>query len=986
MDDASEDANYNAWYGGCICPTFHALVSRENVKGEGSTAEDEQLEIFETIKADINSGLQHLGETELKKTLSHTGNYVALDTGGRQISLRAASMSGLEEAQDRLTLASKDDVHTSKPRVEEPKIHISNRTIECEHLDSIAFRYFAESEAWYKGVANEISWNRNQITLKGKAVQYETEVTEALKKIKETGKEVIEFSSDEFDKFDNVLKEIRESFQDEYIFEFHSGHKIFMISDSYETRRKFKHKGDVLLGKVKVTQGRRQRRFNDASQEADKADADMDVRPKADMDARPKTSSRIGRQFGVAGKENFSTSQVSSGGSSASFTTQEGIIIKVYSGSITRLSVDCIVNAANENLMHGGGVAYAISNAAGYKFDAESREYVKKHGPINVGECCTTGAGDLPYKCVIHTVGPRWGDYRHNEKWQCEDDLQRAVEVTFTEAVKQGCQTVALPAISSGIFGVPWEVCVKQYYQAVVAYSQTATSPIKEIHFVDKDQRMVDCISSKFREYFEGKLPEKDLKTIGSTTVIQKKDNEGSSMAGAGKLDESLRKSATQDKRVSEPIVGQVTFQIDAGITLCVVVGDMLKLKVEAVVCPQDVKFKSFGRVAKAIMNAAGEVHGSGEEDKLLREGRVGDVKVLKASLAVNWEYIFHAVPPRWSSKVVSGSFDYDLARTFKHILYEAQQNTVKSIAMPLLGIGDGNFNGVVDKNVHTLSTELEDLAKYKRQKDYKLQLNIVCQKNEVMLRLVKGFEGKFKKVEKEVEESSAAEKEKEDPISQPSTAKGMMEPVQPGDDSETCPICMDSFTEAQKLTKCGHIFCLECIQEYFSKCKPSCPNCGVIYGKVTGDQPNGNIRFMREGTRLPGYDRYGCIKVTYTFYDGIQGEDHPKPGTPYKGISRSGYLPDNTEGKLAAKLLNVAFSRKLVFTIGRSRTTGEEGVLTWNDIHHKTRIHGGTDRFAYPDPTYIERVMDEMAVKGVTIESADDPNEYKEYSRVFYK
>lgn len=74
--------------------------------------------------------------------------------------------------------------------------------------------------------------------------------------------------------------------------------------------------------------------------------------------------------------------------------------------------------------------------------------------------------------------------------------------------------------------------------------------------------------------------------------------------------------------------------------------------------------------------------------------------------------------------------------------------------------------------------------------------------------------------------------------------------------------------------------------------------------------------------------------------------EEHPNPGTQYKGIYRSGYVPNNAKGRLVAKLLNVAFSRRLVFTIGNSRTTGEDGVITWNDIHHKTRIHGGPQRY----------------------------------------
>ena len=73
--------------------------------------------------------------------------------------------------------------------------------------------------------------------------------------------------------------------------------------------------------------------------------------------------------------------------------------------------------------------------------------------------------------------------------------------------------------------------------------------------------------------------------------------------------------------------------------------------------------------------------------------------------------------------------------------------------------------------------------------------------------------------------------------------------------------------------------------------------------------------------------------------------EENPHPGQWYKGIQRSGYVPNNEKGRLVAKLLNVAFSRRLVFTIGRSRTTGKDGVIIWNDIHHKTRIYGGPEK-----------------------------------------
>ena len=77
--------------------------------------------------------------------------------------------------------------------------------------------------------------------------------------------------------------------------------------------------------------------------------------------------------------------------------------------------------------------------------------------------------------------------------------------------------------------------------------------------------------------------------------------------------------------------------------------------------------------------------------------------------------------------------------------------------------------------------------------------------------------------------------------------------------------------------------------------------------------------------------------------------ESHPEPGKYYNGITRTAYLPDNKEGREVLALLRIAFDRDLVFTIGRSRTTNKEGVITWNDIHHKTNPQ--------PYSTYVSRV-----------------------------
>jgi len=82
---------------------------------------------------------------------------------------------------------------------------------------------------------------------------------------------------------------------------------------------------------------------------------------------------------------------------------------------------------------------------------------------------------------------------------------------------------------------------------------------------------------------------------------------------------------------------------------------------------------------------------------------------------------------------------------------------------------------------------------------------------------------------------------------------------------------------------------------------------------------------------------------IIITMYIDILKEGHPNPGKPYGGIARQARLPYNGEGEMICRMLKVAFKRKLVFTIGHSRTTGRDGVITWNDITHKTDMPYGS-------------------------------------------
>ncbi|XP_033727280.1 protein deltex-like [Pecten maximus] len=183
------------------------------------------------------------------------------------------------------------------------------------------------------------------------------------------------------------------------------------------------------------------------------------------------------------------------------------------------------------------------------------------------------------------------------------------------------------------------------------------------------------------------------------------------------------------------------------------------------------------------------------------------------------------------------------------------------------------------------------------------------------------------------------------------------------------CSICRDEKgpMEQTKLEKCGHIFCKDCIGRHL-QVHGTCAVCKFRYSNPEGNQPDGIMSYYTTPEiNVAGYETVGTIVVEYDIPDGIQTDRHPNPGTSYKGLHRSAFLPDNPDGNRILAMLLKAFAKKLIFTVGTSITTGRDNVTTWNDIHHKTNIKGGPQRFGYPDPTYLRRVYDELIAKGIT-------------------
>ncbi|XP_031603841.2 uncharacterized protein LOC116326633 [Oreochromis aureus] len=184
-----------------------------------------------------------------------------------------------------------------------------------------------------------------------------------------------------------------------------------------------------------------------------------------------------------------------------------------------------------------------------------------------------------------------------------------------------------------------------------------------------------------------------------------------------------------------------------------------------------------------------------------------------------------------------------------------------------------------------------------------------------------------------------------------------------PKDDK--CSICLDTFQNKKQL-KCKHEFCKDCLKQAQKMNGPICPICRDVFGKIMGDQPDGRISHYTSPSSLPGYLDCSTIVISYDIPSGIQTAKHPNPGQPYHGIHRTAYLPNNKEGNEVLQLLKKAFDQRLIFTVGTSRTTGLDGQVTWNDIHHKTSTSGGPNCFGYPDPEYLSRVKEELKAKGI--------------------
>lgn len=165
----------------------------------------------------------------------------------------------------------------------------------------------------------------------------------------------------------------------------------------------------------------------------------------------------------------------------------------VEQADITRAAVDAIVNAANQQMLGGGGVDYAIHRAAGPGLLDECRGVAQIRPDVRcpTGEARITGGHRLPARWVIHTVGPVWHGGLHGEPELLRSCYQSSLQL----AARQGIRTIAFPGISCGVFGYPPELAAQVAVRAVADFL-AEDDTLERVTFMDIDEEVVAALRS----------------------------------------------------------------------------------------------------------------------------------------------------------------------------------------------------------------------------------------------------------------------------------------------------------------------------------------------------------------------------------------------------------------------------------------------------------------------------------------------------------
>ncbi|MEQ2268417.1 hypothetical protein XENORESO_014760 [Xenotaenia resolanae] len=417
--------------------------------------------------------------------------------------------------------------------------------------------------------------------------------------------------------------------------------------------------------------------------------------------------------------------------------TTNGVLVSVSRADICCFKVDVVVNAANEELQHIGGLALALLKAAGPKLQRISDDHVAKHGKLRPGEAIVTDACSLPCKYVVHAVGPRYSD---SDKKTSIFRLKSAVKESLKQAEMINCSTIAMPAISSGVFGFPVELCTETIAQAVREYCDNPTGPgsLTEVHLVDNNDATVRVMAAAVNKEFFDLGP---TMTVPQETGGKYRGAAGGPQRGRGRGPQSAERrggrgggrerdggrgfadgggrgrgggyqgahnSRAANRHGEDGGSGRLEQITPGGLKIVLRQGNIQNQTTDVIVntVADSMNLKQ-GAVSKAISEAAGE----NLQLAILTEAGVstlqfGDV-VVTDGYNLRCQKVYHAACPMWDNG--GGQAEKELTDIITYCLETAEKHQMASVSFPAIGTGNLDFprdlvSKVLLKEIHLFS------------------------------------------------------------------------------------------------------------------------------------------------------------------------------------------------------------------------------------------------------------------------------------------